>query len=169
MSRSLTALRYELKTNGQVRIPIIGPDNVLRTISFPGALALIGVGIWWNAPFNWGVLLLIITLFVSAFLILIWEIRDWRRQLIVSTNDLRQGRGQPIQWSEIEKVGVPAARSILSIQLTVDGFLRHFGEHNPSPEERAFLNNADDRVVTWSLSQSISDPELRFLREQTGR
>lgn len=169
MSWSLTDLRYELKTNGQVRIPIIGPARVFRTISLPGTLVLIGAAIWWYAPFNWGILALIITFLLSALIILILEIRDWRRQLIVTTNDLRQGRGQPIRWSEIEKVGTPAVRTILSIQLTVDGFLGHFGDHNPSPEERAFLNNADDRVVTWSLGQPLSDAELRFLREQVGR
>ena len=166
MSRSLSDLRYELKSTGEVRVPRLTIRELAPSLSLVVAIVLVGIGIVWIAPFNWGILSVAATFWLCGLYALFLFVRDWRRQLVVTPTHLMSPGERPIAWHHIEKIGIPSGRSILSIQLTLEGFLGHFAQLNPEPDEVEFLASAEDRVVVWMLGEFLSDAELRFLREQ---
>lgn len=169
MSRSVSDLRYELRTNGKVRVPRITLTNLFSGLSLSAVPALVAGTLWWIAPFNWGILSLIITLFVCSILVLGAAINDWRKHVNVTPDHVYMVGQRPIPWSDIEAIRTPIARSVLSIQLSRSGFLHHYNQTDPDDDELEFLQNAEDRVVVWILPQSVSPDEIRFLREQVKR
>lgn len=169
MSRSLNDLRYELKAKGKVRVPHTTAKDIFAELSLAVAPAAIGVAIWRFAPFNWGILSLLITLFASSIIVFAMSIHGWRKHVTVTPTHVHRAGERSIPWQDIEAIRTPVANFVFSIQLSTDGFLRHFDQRNLDPEERAFLESAEDRVIVWTLPQFISPDEIRFLREQVKR